>query len=198
MSQIIFDLERFNTFIPSKYSSFSKEEKEEFWNSLSTRLKEQLEHIESFQDSDPLDFLIKNRLETQVQNIKSSSVPVHSKSPQTPLKKLVPIFPIHIPSSGIITYPLPSQQMATRFAPLALPAQLHDLPQNYAQRIKSCGNEGDVTTQQHVDRFMDFIDLEEVDHEDAIMRLFSQSFIGEVKKWFKTLVIGSIHDFQQF
>ena len=44
LSQIVFDLERFNTFIPR---IFSKEEKEEFCNSLSTRLKEKLEHIES-------------------------------------------------------------------------------------------------------------------------------------------------------
>ena len=66
--------------------------------------------------------------------------------------------------------------MATRFAPLALPTQLHDLPQNYAQRIKSFGNEGDVTTQHHVDIFIDCIDLEEVDHEDASMSLFAQSF----------------------
>ena len=40
LSQIVFDLERFNTFIPSKSSIFSKEEKYEFLNSLSTRLKE--------------------------------------------------------------------------------------------------------------------------------------------------------------
>ena len=112
------------------------------------------------------------------------------------MKKPFAIFPIHIPSSGIITHP--SQNMAARFAPLALPAQLHDLPQNYAQRIKSFGNEGHITTQHHVDRFMDFIDLEEVDHEDAIMRLFSHSFTGEVKKWFRAFTTGRIHDFQQF
>ena len=108
----------------------------------------------------------------------------------------MPIFPIHIPSSSLITHP--SQKMATRFAPLAQHVELHDLPQNYAQRIKGLGNEGDVTAQQHVDRCMDFIDLEEVDHEDAIMRLFSQSFTREVKKWFKTLTVGSIHIFQEF
>ena len=86
------------------------------------------------------------------------------------------IFPIHIPSFGLITYP--SQEMDARFAPLALLSQLHDLPQNYVEIIKSILNEGDVTTQQHVDRFMDFIDLEEVDHKNPIMRLFSQSFTG--------------------
>ena len=40
LSQIVFYLEIFNTFIPSTSPSFSKEEKEEFWNSLSSRLKE--------------------------------------------------------------------------------------------------------------------------------------------------------------
>ena len=89
------------------------------------------------------------------------------------MKKPVPIFPIHIPSFGLITNPLPSQKMDARFSPLALLSQLHDLLQNYAQRIKIFGNEGEVTTQQHVHRFMNFIDVEEVDHEDAIMRLFS-------------------------
>ena len=88
--------------------------------------------------------------------------------------------------------------MDARFAPLALPSKLYELPQNYSQRIKNFGNEGDVTTQQHVVRFMDFIDLEEIDHEDAIMRLFSHNFTGEVKKWFRTLTAGSIHNFQEF
>ena len=58
--------------------------------------------------------------------------------------------------------------------------------------------EEDITTQQHLDRFNDFIDLKEVDHEDAKMRLFAQSFYGEVKKWFRGLASGSIHDFQGF
>ena len=60
------------------------------------------------------------------------------------------------------------------------------------------GAEGYILSQQHLDRFNDFCDLEEVDYEDARMRLFSQSFNGEVKKWFKGLTIGSIHDFQEF
>ena len=81
-----------------------------------------MEHIESIRYLDPLEFLIKKKLETQVQDIKSSSIQVPSKSPQTPLKKLFPIFPIHIPSSCLISHPLPSQKMAARFAPLALPA----------------------------------------------------------------------------
>ena len=130
LNQIVFDLERINTFVPNTSSIFSKQEKEEFWNSLSTRLKEQLEHIESLRDSNPLDFLIKKKLETQVQDIKTPSKPIPSKSPQTFLKRPLQILHIHIPSSILITYPL--QNMVARFPTLILHAQLHELPQNYA------------------------------------------------------------------
>ena len=30
------------------------------------------------------------------------------------------------------------------------------------------------------------------------MRLFAQIFFGDVKKWFKGLIVGSIHNFQEF
>ena len=72
--------------------------------------------------------------------------------------------------------------MATRFTPFVLLAELYDLPQGYSQRIKTYGEEGDISAQQLLDKFNDFCDLEEVDYEDAKMRLFSQSFYGEVKK----------------
>ena len=55
-----------------------------------------------------------------------------------------------------------------------------------------------MTTQEHLDSFTDFTDLEEVDHEDAIMRLLTQSFIGEVKKWSRSLNPGPIQNFDQF
>ena len=139
-----------------------------------------------------MDFIIKKRLETQVQDISTPSKPILSKSPQTSLRKSLPISPINFPLT-VISHLV--QKMASRFTPLALPTQLHDLPQNYAQRIKSFGNEGDVTTQQHLDKFIDFTYLKDVDHEDAIMILFSQSFTGELKKWFKSLNVGTIQNF---
>ena len=72
--------------------------------------------------------------------------------------------------------------VAARFAPLALPLNLHDLPMNYAQRIALCDGEGNVSARYHVDKFDDFIDLEEVDDEDVKMQLFTQSFSREAKK----------------
>ena len=55
----------------------------------------------------------------------------------------------------------PPRPMAARFAPLCLPTFLHDLPQNYSQRISLFDGEGDITAKQHVAKFEDFIDLEE-------------------------------------
>ena len=88
--------------------------------------------------------------------------------------------------------------MAARFAPLRLPAVLHDLPQNYSQRISLFDGEGDITAKQHVAKFEDFIDLEEVDYPDVKLRLFAQSLSGEAKKWFKDFPNGSIANFQAF
>ena len=55
--------------------------------------------------------------------------------------------------------PNPPRPMVARFAPLALLAVLHDLPQNYAQIISLYDGEGNFTARQHVDRFDDFIRL---------------------------------------
>jgi hypothetical protein len=103
---------------------------------------------------------------------------------------VTPLVPIHI-----VVLPSPPIVMVSRFNTLVLPAQLHDLPQGYSQRIRTYGAEGDISAQQRLDRFNDFCDLEEVDYEDAKMRLFAQSFYGEVKKWFRGLLAGSIHNF---
>ena len=88
--------------------------------------------------------------------------------------------------------------MAARFPPLALPAQLHDLPIGYSQRIRTYGAEGDVSAHQHIIRFNDFCDLKEIDHEDSKIRLFAQSLTGEVKEWYRGLHVGSIHNFHEF
>ena len=88
--------------------------------------------------------------------------------------------------------------MAAIFSPLILPAQLHDLPQDYNLRIKLYDVEGSVSAQKHLDWFNDFSDLEEVDFEDEKIRLFAQSIAGEVRKWFRALLAASIIDFEAF
>ena len=49
-----------------------------------------------------------------------------------------------------------------------------------------------------MDRFEDFIDLEEVDHDDAKMRLFSQILSRDAKQCFKDLPTRSIPTFDAF
>ena len=88
--------------------------------------------------------------------------------------------------------------MDCRFSSIVLPAQLHDFPQNYIQRIKLYDVEGNLSAQKHLDWFNNFVDLEEVYHADAKMRLFLQSLLGEVRKWFKSLQPTTIQDFFTF
>ena len=80
--------------------------------------------------------------------------------------------------------------MAARFAPLCFPALLHDLPQNYSQRISLFNGEGDITAKQHVAKFEDFIDLEEVDYADVKMRLFAQIYQERQRKGLKISQMG--------
>jgi hypothetical protein len=55
-----------------------------------------------------------------------------------------------------------------------------------------------MSAQKHLDWFNDFIDLEEVYFEDVKMRLFTQSLVGEVIKWFRALPAASIINFEAF
>ena len=57
--------------------------------------------------------------------------------------------------------------MANIYALLALPIIFNPMPDNYNQRIKQFGEEGDFIAHQHVDWFQDFVDLEEVDEGDV-------------------------------
>ena len=76
--------------------------------------------------------------------------------------------------------------MATKYAPLVLPTQLHDLLQNYVQIIKHYYVDENLTAQQNLDWFNDFIDLEEVDDVDVKVRLFAKKNCGEFKKWLRS------------
>ena len=46
--------------------------------------------------------------------------------------------------------------------------------------------------------FSDWVDLEEVDHDDVKVRLFTQSLVGEARKWFKNILDNSILNYQAF
>ena len=72
------------------------------------------------------------------------------------------------------------------------------MPDSYNQRIKQFGADGDLTAQQRVDWFQDFTCLKEVDEDDVKMILFVQSLKGVVKKWFRSLTLGSIGNSRVF
>ena len=88
--------------------------------------------------------------------------------------------------------------MENRFAPLCLPAALHDLPLGYSQRLKQFNGERGYSAEEHLGRFLDWIYQEEADYDDFKVTLFSQSLAGEAKKWYKNLPDDSVPSCQSF
>ena len=88
--------------------------------------------------------------------------------------------------------------MANIFDPICIPIVLHDLPLGYFTRMRKLYGERGYSTEKHLGWFSDWVDLEEVDHDDVKVRLFSQTLVGEVKKWYKNLVDDSIMRYQSF
>ena len=88
--------------------------------------------------------------------------------------------------------------MVARYAPLILPAQIHDMPQDYQSKIPQFDATTQYTAQQHVNKMIDYFELHEIDDSDVQMRLFAQTLTWEVKKWFKGLNPSTIADLSVF
>ena len=83
--------------------------------------------------------------------------------------------------------------MAARFAPLVLPHVLDDMPADYQSKIPFFyGTPNNITSQQHVEIMAYFYELHEIDAENVAMRLFVQTFAGEVRKWLRGLPVARI------
>jgi len=54
------------------------------------------------------------------------------------------------------------------------------------------GTPQNITAQRHVEKMWNFFDLHEIDEENVTMRLFMQTFGGEVRKWFRALPARSV------
>ena len=118
--------------------------------------------MESPKSVQPSKFVFKNNFEFVCQPLHLSA-PLHTTGHHTYVDSS-PIIVMSIPLVQIPPIPIPivtpyqtsppnlPLAMVARFTPLVLPAQLHDLPQGNSQRIKTFGGEGDITTQQHLDR----------------------------------------------
>ena len=57
---------------------------------------------------------------------------------------------------------------------------------------------GGYSVEEHLGWFSEWIYLEEVYHDDVKVRLFSQSLVGEARKWFKNPLDNSIRNYQAF
>jgi hypothetical protein len=67
------------------------------------------------------------------------------------LISVVPIQTVVIPSQIFHPVQNPPRAMEKRYSHLVLPAQLHDLPQNYNQRINAYDVEENIYAQRHLD-----------------------------------------------
>jgi hypothetical protein len=72
-------------------------------------------------------------------------------------------------------------KVAARYAPLDLPTNLHDLPDNYMKILPKFTGEGDLTTTEHMEFFDQFVDILGIEYEYVYMRLFVQTFEGQVQ-----------------
>jgi len=88
--------------------------------------------------------------------------------------------------------------MENKYNPLILPAQLYAMPTYYQSKIFLFDATGHCTAQQHVNKMSGFFELHEIDEADVQMRLFSQNFTGDVKKWFKAFPTNHIADLTNF
>ena len=88
--------------------------------------------------------------------------------------------------------------MANIFTPIFLPVVLHKLPLGYSTKLRKFYGERGYSAEENMGWFSDWVDLEEVDHDDVKVILFSQTLLGEARKWYKNLTDDSILSYQSF
>jgi hypothetical protein len=96
-----------------------------------------------------------------------------------------------------IPVPVIFAKVAARYAPLVLLVTLHDLPKNYMKNIPKFTGDGDLTAQEHINFFDQFVDILGIEHEDVYSRLLVQTFEGQVRTWFRSLPAGSLGSYQE-
>jgi len=66
-------------------------------------------------------------------------------------------------------------KVAARYAPLALPPILHDLPENYMKNLRKFTGEGDLMATENTNFFDQFDDILGIEHEDVYLKLLVQT-----------------------
>ena len=137
LSQVIVDIPTLLTIVPKDFYSISKKKKQLFWDSLCEEVRKKLKNIESLRDSDPLDFMLQRETNFFSQyyqtfmsrNLLESLKGKADKSNYIPTKVDIPPKPQF---SIVNPFQIVPIVMDDRYAPLALPTNLYDLPQGYA------------------------------------------------------------------
>jgi hypothetical protein len=65
--------------------------------------------------------------------------------------------------------PLPGifSKVASKYSPLVLSVPLHDLLENYMKNLPKFTGEGDLTAQEHINFFDQFVDILGLEHKDV-------------------------------
>jgi hypothetical protein len=65
-------------------------------------------------------------------------------------------------------------------------------PRDYLKYMPKFMGEEDITVEEHLAAFYSYADNQNIENEDAWMRVFIQSLFGLARKWFRGLALGSI------
>jgi hypothetical protein len=79
---------------------------------------------------------------------------------------------------GKVPPPRVFAKVAARYAPLVLLVPLHDFPENYIKNLPKFTGEGDLTADEHINFFDQFIDICGIEHEDFYSRLRNNIFLA--------------------
>ena len=96
--------------------------------------------------------------------------------------------PFHqLVNSHVSTTTFQDQIRNKLFKPLSLPYHLNSYPLDFFEYLPWFSREYDVSAENHLEAFHNFIDNFEMVHEDVVLRLFSKYLVGDDALWLKNL-----------
>lgn len=176
--------------------------KEEFLEVVTLEILLERDYSDRLKELDPFEILLRSKSGFPLLNW--SKIVTGQERPNNPPPNSSFSSTVVVPKTTTVpvimaeNVPPPPADALARYAPLVLIVSLNPLPSKYFARIKTRGSDEEITVEENVDQFNNFIDREDFDHEDFKMRLFSQCFTGEVRKWFKALTQGILHNWNEF
>ena len=85
------------------------------------------------------------------------------------------------------------QMVAARYTPLVFPQPFNVVPGgDYQKYFPRFNGQGKTTAEEHWEAFLSYADNQNIEAKDVWMRMFVQSLVGEVRKWFREFPTNSI------